>query len=243
MLDNIKKKYDSYIYIHETVLHTLEGNEDSELAKTLLENSLYLSVFTTFESFLKDLIDNYNENKTNTGVKFSNLSNSIAYSIFKSKQRHIENVFGNNESNNINAFNSFFIFMNNDLCKQTLQEHIRFEFLHKEKLDGHYKNIFEEVLGDKEFLTNLEINQSVSNFGEELDEVVVSNASTFLYNYTNKIRNNIAHKNEGFQINENFSFKSIVDTFFTIIKRISEKYEEHTGFQLDRVTQHNLLDV
>ena len=51
MLSEINEKYQSYKEIHNEVLPILDKGESSELAKDLLENSLYLSVFTTFENF------------------------------------------------------------------------------------------------------------------------------------------------------------------------------------------------
>ena len=63
MIPEINEKYRSYKEIHNKVLPILDGDKSSKLARDLLENSLYLSVFTTFESFLKNIIDNYIYNK------------------------------------------------------------------------------------------------------------------------------------------------------------------------------------
>lgn len=51
---SILNTYDEYKNVYNNSLDSLEGN-----AKILLENSLYLSIFTTFELFLKDIIDIY----------------------------------------------------------------------------------------------------------------------------------------------------------------------------------------
>ena len=51
---SILNTYDEYKNVYNNSLDFLEGN-----AKILLENSLYLSIFTTFELFLKDIIDIY----------------------------------------------------------------------------------------------------------------------------------------------------------------------------------------
>ena len=58
MLSEIQKKYQSYKDIYDRVLPMLEEKGNSEIARGLLENSLYLSVFTTFENYLKELIRN-----------------------------------------------------------------------------------------------------------------------------------------------------------------------------------------
>ncbi len=50
---SILNTYDEYKNVYNNSLDSLNGN-----AKILLENSLYLSIFTTFELFLKDIIDN-----------------------------------------------------------------------------------------------------------------------------------------------------------------------------------------
>lgn len=51
---SILNTYDEYKNVYDNSLDSLNGN-----AKILLENSLYLSIFTTFELFLKDIIDIY----------------------------------------------------------------------------------------------------------------------------------------------------------------------------------------
>lgn len=45
MLSEINEKYQSYKEIHNRVLPILDGDKSSELARILLENSLYLSVW------------------------------------------------------------------------------------------------------------------------------------------------------------------------------------------------------
>ena len=85
MLSEIQEKYKSYKDIYNNVLPMLEEKGNLEIAIGLLENSLYLSVFTTFENYLKELIRNYNYNKANQGVKFTDLSKRIPHSIFSEK--------------------------------------------------------------------------------------------------------------------------------------------------------------
>jgi hypothetical protein len=64
MLSEIHQKYQLYKEIYEKELETIvEKTSNLEIVRSLLENSLYLSVFTIFESYLKELINNYNYNK------------------------------------------------------------------------------------------------------------------------------------------------------------------------------------
>lgn len=64
MLSEIHQKYQLYKEIYEKELETIvETTSNLEIVRSLLENSLYLSVFTIFESYLKELINNYNYNK------------------------------------------------------------------------------------------------------------------------------------------------------------------------------------
>ena len=59
------QKYQLYKEIYEKEIETIvEKTSNLEIVRSLLENSLYLSVFTIFESYLKELINNYNYNKT-----------------------------------------------------------------------------------------------------------------------------------------------------------------------------------
>ena len=159
MLSEINEKYQSYKEIHNEVLPILDKGESSELAKDLLENSLYLSVFTTFENFLKNLIDNYIYNKEKAGVKFIDLSERIAHSLFSSKEAQIKFIFDDKNKNG--SFDAFFKWLTEDVDKKILETHIHFEFLHKDKLDGYYKDLFQEILGDSEFLNNLELTKKI----------------------------------------------------------------------------------
>ena len=82
--------------------------------------------------------------------------------------------------------------------------------------------------------------QNVDDFGGLLNKQIQSNAATFLYEYTDKIRNNIAHENEKFKIGEYSSFDDIVDAFYTIIVTINEKYRNNTGFDLEEEIKINM---
>ena len=242
MLSEINEKYQSYKDIHDKVLPILDGDKSSELARNLLENSLYLSVFTTFENFLKNLINNYIYNKAKAGVKFIDLSNRIAHSLFSNKKSEIKFIFDDKNKNKNKSFDTFFKWLTESVDKKTLETHIHFEFLHRDKLNGYYKDLFQEILGDSEFLNNLELTQNVDDFGGLLNKQIQSNAATFLHEYTDKIRNNIAHENEKFKIGEYSSFDNIVDAFYTIIDKINEEYRNNTGFDLEEKIELNMLD-
>lgn len=242
MLSEINEKYESYKEVHKEVLPILNNDKISVLARDLLENSLYLSVFTVFENFLKNLIDNYVYNKEKRGVKFTDLSARIAHSVFSNKEAQIKYIFDNRNKDQNKSFDTFFNWLTENFDKKTLETHIHFEFLHKDKLNGYYKDLFHEILGDSEFLSNLNLAQSVNDFGGLLSEQIQSNAATFLYEYTDKIRNNIAHENEKFKIREFSSFDDIVDTFSYIISKINEEYKNKTGFDLEEKIKLNILD-
>ena len=84
MYNVIKERFDAYKKIHDDILPCINHESETEKAKVLLENSLYLSVFTTFEWFLRSLIDSYLTNITQGGICFIDLSEGIAKNIFKS---------------------------------------------------------------------------------------------------------------------------------------------------------------
>lgn len=108
MLSEINEKYKSYKEIHNKVLPILNGDKSSELAKDLLENSLYLSVFKTFENFLKNLIKHYIYNKEKAGVRFIDLSERIAHSLFSSKSSQIKFIFNDKNKAKTNLLMHFF---------------------------------------------------------------------------------------------------------------------------------------
>lgn len=119
MLSEINKKYQSYKEIYNKVLPILNGGESSELARDLLKNSLYLSVFTTFENFLKNLIDNYIYNKGKAGVKCIDLSERIAHSLFSSKESQIKFIFDDKNKNG--SFDAFFKWLNEDVDEKNIR--------------------------------------------------------------------------------------------------------------------------
>ena len=60
MLSEIEEQYKVYNRIFDN-LNNIGGSND-KIIQNLLKNSLYLSVFTVFENFLKVLINDYLEN-------------------------------------------------------------------------------------------------------------------------------------------------------------------------------------
>lgn len=242
MIDEIRGKYQSYKDIYDNVLPMLDGKSNSEIAKNLLENSLYLSVFTTFENYLKRIIYSYNKNKSKQGIKFTELSNRIAHSIFIGQERQIKFIFDGKSKHRNDSFDAYFKILKENVDSSTLEKYIRFEFLHKDKLNGYYKDLFQEILGDGDFLDKLIITKKSEDFGGVLNTEIKSNAATFLYEYTDKIRNSIAHENEKFKIEDFSSFEEIVDTFEYIIVEMNEKYQSNTGFTLEEDYIYNPLD-
>ena len=75
-----------------------------------------------------------------------------------------------------------------------------------------------------------------------MNQQIQSNAATFLCEYTDKIRNNIAHENEKFKIGEYSSFDDIADAFYAIIVEIDKKYKSNTGFNLEEKIKINRVD-
>lgn len=123
MLLEIKESYNSYKEIYKKVLPEINGETSSELARALLENSLYLSVFTTFENFLKKVIDNYIYNKEKQGVMVLELSDRIAHAWFVQNEKQIVDIFSNKKDRN-KAFDSFFKMLKSNVDKKTLETHI-----------------------------------------------------------------------------------------------------------------------
>ena len=108
MLSDIIENYRNYNEIYKK-MHKDENK--NQLESILLENSLYLSVFTTFEEFLKELIDNYLDNVSEKKISFFNLSEGIARSFFIANEKRIKHIFEISENDKQrDAFKSFFNF-------------------------------------------------------------------------------------------------------------------------------------
>lgn len=239
MLNIIENDFDVYKSVYLDILPKFADKEVDKKARVLLENSLYLSVFTTFENFLKELIKNYVENISETGITFFQLTDGFAETYFISQERRISSIFDESDEKRKRAFSSYFKSIKGNLEKKQLNSLIKFEFLHKSKLDGYYKDLFELMLGDRDFLSNVKLTESKADFEGLLD--VKGDAFTFLVEYTDKVRNSIAHENEKFQIEGFHSFEKVVDAFLAIISKIIQKYEAHTGFKFE-LKADNLLD-
>ena len=195
-----------------------------------------------FEDFLKVLIDNYIDNKIKKKTTYLDLSEEIGRNIFLKQQKRIDRIFNNNDSESKEAFKAYFKILKEPLSKEILSEHIHFEFLHKNKLNGYYKILFNELLGKPNFLNDLKI-LIRKNEVSEVKHEVSTDAFTFLTDYTENIRNNIAHKNSIFKIEEeHLNFNVIIDSFYEIISKIKVQYEEHNNFELTRCVQDNILD-
>ncbi|NLL63117.1 MAG: hypothetical protein GX241_02565 [Ruminococcaceae bacterium] len=87
MLSKIRNSYQIYNEVHKKILPQLDGSEIDKRARILLENSLYLSVFTTFENFLKDIIENYIDNISKSGISFVDLTDNFARRVFLSQEK------------------------------------------------------------------------------------------------------------------------------------------------------------
>ena len=91
MLSEIEEQYKVYNRIFDN-LNNIGGSND-KIIQNLLKNSLYLSVFTVFENFLKVLINDYLENIVGRGVKFDQLSDGVACAMFLSDEKRIKGIF------------------------------------------------------------------------------------------------------------------------------------------------------
>ncbi len=229
MLSVIKDNFDKYLEIYNGFC--LDESKDP-VAINLLKNSLYLSVFTTFEDFLKKLIKDYLNNISDEGIKFTDLSSGFAKAFFMGHQKQINKILENKERNE-DAFKSYFKKIKENIKKEELEKYIFFKFLHESNLKGYYKDLFEQILGDRDFLSNLELN----NIDEYADIEIINstNANNFLIHYVEEIRNSIAHQNQEFKVGE-LPFKIVIAHFLFIIEKMIKKYEEHTNFEFGRIS-------
>ena len=235
---SILNTYDEYKNVYNNSLDSLEGN-----AKILLENSLYLSIFTTFELFLKDIIDIYIRKALADEICFSELVDSFAIEYLKNKERQFDNFF---KDQNLDSFNNIKSLLENKLSEKDLRIYVRFEFLHKKKLDKYYPALMEQILGIRNFLESVDIefpDTDSATLGVELREV--KNAKEFLSIYTEKIRNSIAHENSHFSVG-NISFDKCVESFKDITNKIYDQFisynELHDAERLSDIMRNNILD-
>lgn len=235
---SILNAYDEYKNVYNNSLDSLNGN-----AKILLENSLYLSIFTTFELFLKDIIDIYIRKALADEICFSKLVDSFAIEYLKNKERQFDNFF---KDQNLDGFNNIKSLLENRLSEKDLRIYVRFEFLHKKKLDKYYPALMEQILGKRNFLESVDIefpDTDSATLGVELREV--KNAKEFLSIYTEQIRNSIAHENSHFSVG-NISFDKCVESFKDITNKIYDQFISHNDLQdterLSDIMRDNILD-
>ena len=234
---SVLNTYDEYKNVYNNSLGSLEGN-----AKILLENSLYLSIFTTFELFLKDIIDIYIRKALADEICFSELVDSFAIEYLKNKERQFDNFF---KDQNLDSFNNIKSLLENKLSEKNLRIYVRFEFLHKKKLDKYYPALMEQILGIRNFLESVDIefpDTDSATLGVELREV--KNAKEFLSIYTEKIRNSIAHENSHFSVG-NISFDKCVESFKDITNKIYDQFISYNDLQdterLSDIMRDNIL--
>ena len=238
---SILNTYDEYKNVYNNSLDSLNGN-----AKILLENSLYLSIFTTFELFLKDIIDIYIRKALTDGICFSNLVDSFAIEYLKNRERQFDNFFKNqNQQQILSSFTNIKSLLEGNLSEEDLRIYVRFEFLHKKKLDKYYPALMEQILGVRNFLESVEIefpDTDSDTLGVELREV--KNAKEFLSIYTEKIRNSIAHENSHFSVG-NISFDKCVESFKDITNKIYDQFISYNDLQdterLSDIMRDNIL--
>ena len=235
---SILNTYDEYKNVYNNSLDFLEGN-----AKILLENSLYISIFTTFELFLKDIIDIYIRKALADEICFSKLVDSFAIEYLKNKERQFDNFF---KDQNLDSFNNIKSLLENKLSEKDLRIYVRFEFLHKKKLDKYYQEIMEQIWCIRNFLESVDIefpDTDSATLGVELREV--KNAKEFLSTYTEKIRNSIAHENSRFSVG-NISFDKCVESFKDITNKIYDQFISYNDLQdterLSDIMRDNILD-
>lgn len=239
----ILNTYDEYKEVYNNSL----GSLDDEKAKTLLENSLYLSIFTTFELFLKGIIDLYIRKAINDGIGFSNLVDSFAIDYLKNTEKQFENFFKSQKQTQVlSSFTNIKSLLEGNLNEKELRSYVKFEFLHKNKLDKYYPALMEQILGIRNFLESVDIefpDTDSATLGVELREV--KNAKEFLSIYTEKIRNNIAHGNSHFSVG-NISFDKCVESFKDITNKIYDQFisynELHDAERLSDIMRDNILD-
>jgi len=239
---SILNTYDEYKNVYNNSLGSLDGN-----AKILLENSLYLSIFTTFELFLKNIIDIYIRKALADGICFSNLVDFFAIEYLKKRERQFDNFFKNQNQNQIlSSFTNIKSLLEGNLNEEDLRTYVRFEFLHKKKLDKYYPALMEQILGIENFLESVEIefpDTDSDTLCVELREV--KNAKDFLSIYTEKIRNSIAHENSQFSVG-NTSFEKCVESFKEITTKIYDQFISYNELQnpdrLSSLMRENILE-
>ena len=194
----------------------------------------------SFEQFLEEE-DNIIFTRATNNKRY--IERRYEWYVFLSHEKRISDLFNKTPDNQIGAFNSYYNTLKSNFTVNQLKGYIRFEFFHESKLNGYYKDVFEQVLGDRDFLNNLMINTGIDSLSSSLETRQRQNALQFLIDFTDKVRNNIAHENSEFILSDDeYGFDSVVSRFLQIIKSIEETYMLHTGFEIS-LPQENLLDI
>lgn len=236
MINQIEKTYLKYKEIYK--LSFSIGDVD---AQRLLQNSLYLSVFTLFESFLKAIIKDYVKHKVSEQYKAIDFSKEVVDNILYDQKDIFESFVASPKSENRRkSFNKIYKLMTTPIEEGVLSQYICFKFLHKEELENHYNKIFQELVGDAYFLRNFKVIIVKDILFNSLEENVSLSAFDFIAKYADEVRNAIAHQNDSFA--PNYSFNESVEAFLTIIKEINNKYTSYTSYTLTPI-KDNLLDA
>lgn len=233
-VNNIFKNYRKYIDIYEQDLKKLDDE-----ASTFLLNSLYLSVYTIFESFLDFIIQCYVENITlsSKGIKLEDLKGSIAMKYFINTNRNdkkLQNLLNNPQTK---TFDSIRPILYNKIPREELSKYLKFEFLHDHKLKEHYPDIFEQIFDERDLLKNINLSRTEELGGVKKVEKI--SAEDFILKYRD-IRNSIAHENYKFSV-ENEQFKEYVENFQKIIECMVVKFETTNAFSVSAQST-NILD-
>lgn len=233
-VDNIFKNYKKYIDIYEQDLKKLDDE-----ASTFLLNSLYLSVYTIFESFLDFIIQCYVENITlsSKGIKLEDLKGSIAMKYFINTNRNdkkLQNLLNDPQTKTFDSIRSV---LYNKIPREELSKYLKFEFLHDHKLKEHYPDIFEQIFDERDLLKNINLSRTEELGGVKKVEKI--SAEDFILKYRD-IRNSIAHENYKFSV-ENEQFKEYVENFQKIIECMVVKFETTNAFSVSEQST-NILD-
>ena len=212
-LNQILERYDHYLQVYTENLEYLD-----ELPKTLLENSLFLALFTIFESYLKNLINLYIESQKGT-IKFEDLTKRFAREYLSDKQKQFENFFKKGKDDSLENIKKI---IHEPINEHDFKKLIQFHFLHKDKLENYYPDLFEQIFDNRNILNDLRLESKVES--RILEERVSVEASKFLMKFTSEVRNEIAHKNSNFQITD-YSFEDCVNNFKVIIKTLDKEFK------------------
>lgn len=236
MVNQIEQTYLKYKEIYK-----LSFSIDDVEAQRLLQNSLYLSVFTLFESFLKAIINDYVKHKISEQYKVIDFSKELVEKIlFDQKDTFGSFIASTRSENKKKSFNKIYNLITAPIEEGVLSQYICFKFLHKEELNSHYSQIFQELLGDAYFLRSFKVEIIKDVLSNSLETQFSLSAFDFIATYADEVRNAIAHQNDSFA--SNYSFNESVDSFLKIIKEIHKQYVLYTSYTLTQAKE-NLLDA